>query len=112
MCGISGLLELSSFQDPNTLKLVDYDIDICNDVAASFGVKPEYKIVAEAAHTFDALFGVGIAKDSPSLKEAINGTLLELEQTGKRNETWDGRVGKDSSYKLERTCKVVPVDGG
>lgn len=239
ICGTLGLFEPNSFQDPRTHKLVGYDIDICDEIAASLGVKPEYKIIAVAARvpelaqhrvdiltanftytperaeqvdfsntyfvasenvavarssgiktledldgkriattegstsadyakaaipgaeivtfkdgpsaflafqqgktegfavnilalrryqeqveassnpidiiepsTFDAPFGVGIAKDAPKLKEAVNATLLELEKSGKLDEIWNRWVGEESNYKLERTFKVVPVAGG
>ncbi|RJG40529.1 transporter substrate-binding domain-containing protein [Mesorhizobium sp. DCY119] len=238
ICGTLGLFEPNSFQDPKSGKLVGYDIDICDEIAARLGVKPEYKIIAVAARvpelaqnrvdvltanftytpdraqqvdfsdtyfvaseniavarssgikaldelngkriattegstsadyakaaipgaqiitfkdgptaflafqqnkaegyavnilslrryqeqvetssnpidilpqsTFDAPFGVGVAKDSPALKAEVNKVLHDLEASGKLDEIWDRWVGKDSNYGLKRTFKVAPVSG-
>lgn len=49
ICGTLGTSEPFSFQDKETRELVGYDVDICQLVADSIGVKVEYKLLSVAA---------------------------------------------------------------
>jgi polar amino acid transport system substrate-binding protein len=46
VCGIFATNEPFGFQDPATRKIVGYDADICNHLAASLGVQPELKSIS------------------------------------------------------------------
>lgn len=53
-CGVGGNYKPFSFvQDPKSRKLVGYDIDICEAVARSIGVKPELVFIASATRITD-----------------------------------------------------------
>jgi len=49
VCGVLGTDEPFSFVDPATREIVGYDVDMCNAVAKSLGVKPVLKQISVAA---------------------------------------------------------------
>lgn len=49
VCGVLGTDEPNSFIDPKTRKLVGYDVDLCEAVAARIGVVPKIKQLSVAA---------------------------------------------------------------
>lgn len=49
ICGTIGTVPIFNFQDPQTRKIVGYDIDICDEVAKELGVTPEVKVISASA---------------------------------------------------------------
>lgn len=49
ICGTIGTVPVFNFQDPNTRKIVGYDIDICGEIARELGVTPEVKTISASA---------------------------------------------------------------
>ena len=49
VCGVLGTDEPFSYVDPATREIVGYDVDLCNAVAKSLGVKPVLKQISVAA---------------------------------------------------------------
>lgn len=49
ICGTLGTAEPFSFPNPQTREIQGYDVDFCNAIAKSLGVKPELKLISVAA---------------------------------------------------------------
>jgi len=49
VCGTLGTAEPFSYPDPQTREVQGYDVDYCNALARSLGVKPELKLISVAA---------------------------------------------------------------
>jgi len=49
VCGVLGTDEPFSFVDPGSREIIGYDVDMCNAVAKSLGVKPVLKQISVAA---------------------------------------------------------------
>lgn len=96
ICGTLGTVPPLSFQDPKTRETVGYDIDVCNLIAKSLGVKPEVKIVSPAGR---------IAELQQGRLDVVTGTFSWTAERAKQ-------VDFSHAYNATNTVVAVRANSG
>lgn len=107
-----------SYPDPTSgfLSIMQHKADgLCASELALIRMQRQADAAAPLAiidrPVFSEQWGIGIRKNEPALREAINHALEAMESSGEAAATFDRWLGAGSEYKIRRDFKVAVIQG-